>query len=171
MNIKLPPKPWAATGKAYHEGRNVINSCFVIPEEMEVVNLRLEKKYQNIRKSEQICESYMLDGAEIVLVAFGTASRLCRSVVDKARQMGIPAGLIRPVTLWPFPYDFIGDIAGKFKCMLAVEMNMGQMQEDVQLAVKGKIPVYHYGRLGGMVPVARDILEEVVKLYSGGAHR
>lgn len=169
--IELPAKPWAATGTAYHEGRNVINSCFVIPEEMEVVNLRLEKKYQQMRQSEQLCDSYMLDGAEIALVAFGTASRLCRAVVEKAREMGIPAGLIRPVTLWPFPYDFIGEIAGKFKCMLAVEMNMGQMQEDVQLAVKGQIPVYHYGRLGGMVPVARDILEEVIKLYSGGANR
>lgn len=167
--IELPAKPWAATGTAHHQGRNVINSCFVIPEEMEVVNLRLEKKYQQIRQSEQLCDSYLLEGAEIVLVAFGTASRLCRSVVDKARQRGIPVGLIRPVTLWPFPYDFIGEIAGRFKWMLTVEMNMGQMQEDVQLAVKGRIPVYHYGRLGGMVPVARDILEEVVRLYSGGA--
>ncbi|TEB17498.1 2-oxoglutarate oxidoreductase subunit KorA [Pelotomaculum sp. FP] len=171
IKIELPAKPWAATGTAYHEGRNVINSCFVIPEEMEVVNLRLEKKYQKMRQSEQLCDGYFLEDAEIVLVAFGTASRLCRSVVDKARQRGIPAGLIRPITLWPFPYDFIGEIAGKFKCMLAVEMNMGQMQEDVQLAVKGRIPVYHYGRLGGMVPVARDILEEVIKLYSGGADR
>ncbi|HBC94845.1 MAG TPA: 3-methyl-2-oxobutanoate dehydrogenase subunit beta [Pelotomaculum sp.] len=169
--IQLPAKPWAATGTAYHEGRNVINSCFVIPEEMEVVNLRLEKKYQQMRQSEQLCDGYLLEDAEIVLVAFGTASRLCRSVVDKARQRGIPAGLIRPITLWPFPYDFIGEIAGTFKCMLAVEMNMGQMQEDVQLAVKGRIPVYHYGRLGGMVPVARDILEEVIKLYGGGAER
>jgi len=104
-------------------------------------------------------------------VAFGTASRLCRAVVEKARERGIPAGLIRPVTLWPFPSDFIGAVAGQFKFMLVVEMNMGQMQEDVQLAVKGQIPVYHYGRLGGMVPVARDILEEVIKLYSGGPNR
>ncbi|MDD4237817.1 MAG: 3-methyl-2-oxobutanoate dehydrogenase subunit VorB [Desulfotomaculaceae bacterium] len=170
-NIELPAKPWAATGMAYHQGRNVINSCYVIPEEMEVVNLRLEKKYQQIRQNEPLCDSYLLEGAEIVLVAFGTASRLCRSVVDKARQRGIPVGMIRPITLWPFPYDFIEDIAGRVKWMLAVEMNMGQMQEDVQLAVKGKIPVYHYGRLGGMVPVARDILEEVVKLYNGGALR
>lgn len=169
--IEIPAKPWAATGTAYHDGKNVINSCFVIPEEMEVVNLRLEKKYQMMRQNEQIYDSYLLEDAEIVLVAFGTASRLCRAVVEKARERGIPAGLIRPVTLWPFPYDFIGEIAGNFKCMLAVEMNMGQMQEDVQLAVKGQIPVYHYGRLGGMVPVARDILEEVIKLYRGGANR
>jgi len=169
--IELPAKPWAATGTAYHEGRNVINSCYVIPAEMEVVNLRLEKKYQQIRQNEQMCDSFMLEDAEIALVAFGTASRLCRAVVEKARERGIPAGLIRPVTLWPFPSDFIGAVAGQFKFMLVVEMNMGQMQEDVQLAVKGQIPVYHYGRLGGMVPVARDILEEVIKLYSGGPNR
>jgi len=167
--LNLPVKPWATTGTAYHEGRNVINSCYVIPEVEEIVNLRLQEKYQKIIKNEQRCDSYLLEGAEIALVAFGTASRLCMSVVEKAREMGIPAGLIRPVTLWPFPHDYIGAIADRFKFMLAVEMNMGQMQEDVQLAVRGKVPVYHYGRLGGMVPLVRDILAEVVRLYEGGA--
>ncbi|MGI6491745.1 MAG: 3-methyl-2-oxobutanoate dehydrogenase subunit VorB [Peptococcaceae bacterium] len=167
--LELPVKTWATTGTAYHEGRNVINSCYVIPEVEEVVNLRLEKKYQQIIKNEQRCDSYLLEDAEIALVAFGTASRLCMSVVEKAREMGIPAGLIRPVTLWPFPHDYIGAIADRFKFMLAVEMNMGQMQEDVQLAVRGKVPVYHYGRLGGMVPLVRDILAELVRLYEGGA--
>lgn len=169
--VAIPPRPWAASGMVDHEGKNVINSCYVVPEQMEALNLKLQEKYKVIRRDEQIYEDYLLDGAELVLVAFGTASRICRAVVEKARAQGIPAGLIRPVTLWPFPSDFIGKAADKVKCFLTVELNMGQMVEDVKLAVNGRVPVYHYGRLGGMVPPARDILEEVKKLYSGGAAR
>lgn len=170
--VEIPPKPWAASGMIDHGGKkNVINSCYVIPEEMEALNTRLQKKYAEIEKNEQACEGYLLEGAEIILVAFGTASRICRAVVEKARGLGIPAGLIRPVTLWPFPSGFIGEAAGKAKCFLTVEMNAGQMVEDVRLAVNGKTPVYHFGRLGGMVPVVGEVLEEVKKLYSGGTAR
>lgn len=166
---KFPPKPWAASGLIDHpDSKKVINSCFVIPEEMEDLNLRLRDKYTQIINKEQDCEGYLLEDAEIVLVAFGTVSRICRAVVEKARQLGIPAGLVRPVTLWPFPAKLLAAGAGKAKCFLTVEMNMGQMVEDVQLAVRGRVPVYHYGRMGGMVPVAREILQEVQKLYSGG---
>jgi len=165
--VEIPPKPWATTGRAFHEGKNLINSCYVVPEEMEELNLRLLKKYNEIRQKEQACDSYLLEDAEIVLVAFGTASRISRAVVEKARALGIPAGLIRPVTLWPFPSDFVSRAAERVKCFLTVEMNMGQMVEDVRLAVQGRAPVFHYGRLGGMVPVVRDVLEEVKKLYSG----
>ena len=170
-NLEITSKPWAASGKVDHEGKNLINSCLVIPEQMEALNLRLLKKYGEISRNEPVCESYMLEGAEVVLVAFGTASRICRAVVEKARAQGIPAGLIRPVTLWPYPSDFVGQVADTVKCFLTVEMNMGQMLEDVKLAVNGKVPVYHYGRLGGMVPVARDVLEEVKKVYGGGEVR
>ncbi|BAF59386.1 pyruvate:ferredoxin oxidoreductase and related 2-oxoacid:ferredoxin oxidoreductases, alpha subunit [Pelotomaculum thermopropionicum SI] len=165
--VEIPPKPWATTGRAFHEGKNLINSCYVVPEEMEELNLRLLKKYNEIRQKEQACDSFLLEDAEIVLVAFGTASRISRAVVEKARALGIPAGLIRPVTLWPFPSDFVSRAAERVKCFLTVEMNMGQMVEDVRLAVQGRAPVFHYGRLGGMVPVVRDVLEEVKKLYSG----
>src|SRR5665647_1882590 len=103
----------------------------------------------------------MLEGAEIIVVAFGLVSRICMSAVEKARALGIPAGLIRPVTLWPFPTDFIAQAADKAKAFLTVEMNMGQMIEDVKLAVCGRAPVSHYGRLGGMVPVVGDVLEAV----------
>ncbi len=169
--IKIPQKPWAASGMIDHDGKNVINSCYVIPEEMETVNIRLQKKYAEIEQSEPVCEEYLLEGAELIVVAFGTASRICRAVVEKARAQGIPAGLIRPVTLWPFPSKIFGEAADKAKCFLTVEMNAGQMVEDVRLAVNGKAPVYHFGRLGGMVMAAGEVLEEVKKLYYGGAAR
>ncbi|MCL6634514.1 MAG: 3-methyl-2-oxobutanoate dehydrogenase subunit VorB [Peptococcaceae bacterium] len=169
--VEIPPKPWAATGMAGRGRKNLINSLYVVPEEMEKHNLELGKKYAEIRRSEQACEGYLLEGAEVVLVAFGTASRVCRAVVEKARSQGIPAGLVRPITLWPFPYDFIGKVADKAKCFLTVEMNMGQMVDDVKLAVNGRVPVHYYGRVGGMVPVAADVLEEVKKLSGGGVDR
>ena len=169
--VQIPPKLWAATGMAYHEGKNLINSCYVIPDEMEIHNLELQKKYNEIRPREQVCEDFMLEGAEVVLVAFGTASRICMKVVEKARDKGIPVGLIRPITLWPFPEKYIGEAAGGDKIFLTVEMNMGQMIEDVKLAVNGKAPVYHYGRLGGILPDARDVLTEVERLYRGGGAR
>jgi 2-oxoglutarate ferredoxin oxidoreductase subunit alpha len=171
FEVEIPQKPWAASGKIDHEGKNVINSCFVIPEEMEKVNIRLQKKYFEIEQNEPVYEGYSLEGAELILVAFGTASRICRAVVEKARAQGIPAGLIRPVTLWPFPSGGFEKAAVQAKCFLTVEMNAGQMVEDVRLAVNGKAPVHHYGRLGGMVPAAGDVLEEVKRLYYGGAVR
>ena len=167
-SIEIPPRPWATIGRDYHEDRNEINSLFVILEEMEEVNLRLLHKYEEIRAKETLCEDYMLDDAEVALVAFGTVSRICRAVVDKARDQGIRAGLIRPITLWPFPYDVISRAAKSVQCFLAVEMNMGQMFEDVEIGAKGRVPVYHYGRLGGMVPLAKDILEELKKVSERG---
>lgn len=171
LKVETTAKPWATTGMAYHDGKNLINSCYVIPEQMEDLNIRLEKKYAEITRHEQECEGYLLEDAEIVLVAFGMASRICRAVVERARAGGIPAGLIRPVSLWPFPMEFVNKVADQAKMFLAVELNMGQMIEDVQLAVCGKAPVYHYGRLGGMIPDVREVLREVEKLYRGGATR
>ncbi len=169
--VNMPPKPWATTGMVDHKCKNVINSCFVIPEEMEAVNVRLQKKYAEILRNEKAWEDYLLEGAEVILVAFGTASRICRAAVEKARDQGIPAGLIRPISLWPFPSEFIGEAADKAKCFLTVELNEGQMVEDVKLAVNGKAPVYHYGRSGGIVPLVKDVLEEIKKLHDGGADK
>jgi len=166
--VEIPPRPWAASGMIDHGGKNIINSLYVIPEQMEALNLKLLDKYNLIRREEPLCEEYLMDGAELVLVAFGTASRICRAVVEKARAGGIPAGLIRPITLWPFPSDFIVRATGTVKCFLTVEMNMGQMVEDVRLAVNGRAPVHYYGRTGGIIPAAKDVLEEVKRLYSGG---
>lgn len=168
FSVAVPPRPWAATGIKDRGHKNLINSLYVVPEELERHNLELSAKYRVIREKEQLCEEYMAEDAEIMLVSFGTASRISRAVVEKARSLGIPAGLIRPITLWPFPSDAVGRYAGRVKCFLTVEMNMGQMVDDVRLAVQGKAPVYHCGRVGGMVPVARDVLAEVGRLYGGG---
>ncbi|RYD02519.1 hypothetical protein N752_24635 [Desulforamulus aquiferis] len=111
----------------------------------------------------------MLDDAEIVLTGFGTAARIAKSVVDKARAEGIKAGLIRPITLWPFPSEIYARAAENADKFLCVEMSMGQMIEDVKLAVNGKKPVHFYGRSGGMVPLAKDVLAQVKKLMAGGA--
>lgn len=166
---EIPAKPWAASGIAARGYKNIINSCYVVPEQMEALNLKLKNKYSKIIKNEQAVEEYMIEDAEIAIVSFGTASRICRAVTEKARAYGIPVGLIRPITLWPFPSDFIGRSAEKIKCFLSVEMNMGQMVEDIKLASRGRVPVYHYGRMGGMVPSASEILEEIKKIYERGA--
>ncbi|MCL6639040.1 MAG: 3-methyl-2-oxobutanoate dehydrogenase subunit VorB [Firmicutes bacterium] len=166
--VEIPPRPWAATGIKDRGHKNLINSLYVVPEEMEVHNLELAAKYRAIRENEQMWEEYLAEDAEIMLVSFGTASRISRAVVEKARSLGIPAGLIRPVTLWPFPSGVVEKYSGKVQCFLTVEMNMGQMIDDVRLAVSGRVPVYYCGRVGGMVPVARDVLAEVKKLYGGG---
>jgi 2-oxoglutarate ferredoxin oxidoreductase subunit alpha len=168
FSVEIPPRPWAATGIKDRGHKNIINSLYVVPEELEQHNLDLGAKYSVIREKEQLCEEYMAEDAEIMLVSFGTASRISRAVVEKARSLGIPAGLLRPITLWPFPSDVVGRYADRVKCFLTVEMNMGQMVDDVRLAAQGKVPVYHCGRVGGVVPVARDVLAEVNKLYGGG---
>ncbi|MHB1043587.1 MAG: 3-methyl-2-oxobutanoate dehydrogenase subunit VorB [Eubacteriales bacterium] len=164
----IPPRPWAASGLKNRGTKNLINSVYVIPEELENHNLKLNKKYNMVQENEQLWDEYLTEGADIILVSFGTASRISRAVVEKARALGIPAGLIRPITLWPFPAKAFERFAGKVKCFLSVELNMGQMIEDVKLATGCLTPVHHYGRVGGIVPGAREVLEQVIKLYGGG---
>ncbi len=166
--VKQPPKPWAANGMMGRSKRNVINSLYIVPEECEALNEKLKAKYDEISANEKIWEEYKLEDAEIVLTAFGTVARICKSVVDKARAQGIKAGLIRPVTLWPFPAEVYAKAAQTAKLFLTVEMNLGQMIEDVKLAVKDACPVHFYGRSGGILPLAKDILAEVEKLAAGG---
>lgn len=164
---EVPEKPWAASGMRKRGHKNIINSLYIVPEELEKHNLKLNKKYSEIAGKEQRWEKYYVEGAEIILVAYGTSARICKGVVDKAREEGIAAGLIRPVTLWPFPRKVLTETVEKAKSYLAVEMSMGQMVEDVRLAVGGKRPVYHYGRCGGMIPTVAEILREVRKLAQG----
>lgn len=162
-------KPWAASGMRGRTKPNVINSLYIEPEVCEQINEKLFAKYAQIAAKEQMWEEYRLEqAAEIVLVAYGTAARICKAVVDKARAKGIKAGLIRPITLWPFPNEVVHRVAQNTKCMLTVEMSMGQMVEDVRLAANGACPVHFYGRTGGMVPMVQEILAEVEKLAAGG---
>ena len=156
----LPAKDWAVTGKA-GRNRNIVNSLYLSPEILEQQNIIRFKKYDEIKKNETRAELYKTDDAEICVVAYGAAARISKNAVDAAREKGIRAGLIRPITLWPFPNKEIFDLADKVKAFTVVEMSMGQMIQDVELAVKFKKPVNLCSRTGGMVPAPEQILESI----------
>ena len=163
------PKPWATTGKTKDRERNIITSLFIEPERMEQVNLQLQEKYRKLRE-EARHEELMIDDAEIVLVAFGLAARICQKAMELAREKGIKVGLLRPITLYPFPKKPVHDLATRVESMLVVEMNAGQMLEDVQLAVDGKCPVAFTGRMGGMIPSPEEVLEKIEALLGKEIH-
>ena len=160
---ELPAKDWALTGC---EGRqqNIVRSLWLGEGVLEAHNEKLQAKYRQIEANEVLCEEYLLDDAEIVVVAYGVAARITRAAVDKAREQAIPIGLIRPITLWPFPQEQISRSAEKFRLFLTVEMSTGQMVEDVKLAVAGKAPVLFYGRSGGGVPAVDELLQTIKQL-------
>jgi 2-oxoglutarate ferredoxin oxidoreductase subunit alpha len=160
-------KDWAAKGHQGKRPHNVVNSLYIDPNELEALNVARFEKYKGIMETEQRAEEYMMDDAEIVLVAFGASSRISHSAVDMARKQGIKAGLIRPITLWPFPEKTIKKHVDKAKVFLSVEMNMGQMVEDVRMCVESKKPVRFFGRTGGIVPTPKEVLEQIVKLNGG----
>jgi len=122
------------------------------------------KRYAEIEEKEVKYEEYMTEDAEVILVAYGITARIAKSAVNAAREAGIKAGLLRPITLWPFPKAKIAELAGTVKAFMSVEMSMGQMVDDVKLAVNGKCPVTFYGRTGGMIPSVEEITKETVKL-------
>ncbi|HHY05431.1 MAG TPA: 3-methyl-2-oxobutanoate dehydrogenase subunit VorB [Clostridia bacterium] len=155
---------WATTGKQGREHTNIINSLYLKPEELEAHNRRLEKKYLEIMKQETMAEQYLTEDAEVVIAAYGMTARITKAAVDMARREGIKAGVFRPITLWPFPQRELNEATQKAQVVLTVEMSLGQMVEDVQLALKGRLPVEFYGRVGGMVPTAEEVLNEVKKI-------
>jgi 2-oxoglutarate ferredoxin oxidoreductase subunit alpha len=152
--------PWATTGKRHVRERNIITSLFIQPERMEKLNLVLQAKYSQMQK-EVRWEEIRTEDAAIVLVAFGLTSRICEKTVDLAREKGLKVGLLRPITLYPFPTNTIAKLAKSSQAFLTVEMNAGQMVEDVRLAVNGKRPVDFYGRMGGMIPSPEEVLVHV----------
>ncbi len=156
--------PWAARGKNADRGRNVITSLELDPALMEENNIRFQKKYREIEEKEVRYEEFHCEDAEYLLVAFGSSARICQKVVELAREEGIKLGLLRPITLWPFPSKILNQYADKVKGMLSVELNAGQMVEDVRLAVNGKVKVEHFGRLGGIVFTPDEILEALKRL-------
>jgi len=160
---KLPPKDWVLTG-AQGRAQNIIRSLWLGEGVLEELNYKLQAKYEQIQKNEVLCEQYEIDDAEIVVVAYGVAARIVRGAVDKAREQGIKVGWIRPITLWPFPTEQISRAANEFRIFLTVEMSLGQMVEDVKLAVAGKAPVLFYGRPGGGVPTVDEILAKIKQL-------
>ncbi|HOW52687.1 MAG TPA: 3-methyl-2-oxobutanoate dehydrogenase subunit VorB [bacterium] len=158
-------KPWATMGKTPDRERNVITSLNIQSEKMEKVNFRLQAKYKEIEDKEVRFENYHADDADVVLVAYGVTSRITKKVVDLARAEGLKVGLVRPITLWPFPKKKLDELAKKpaVKFFLSVEMSCGQMVEDVQLVSNGRKPVHFYGRQGGIIPTAEEILDVIKK--------
>jgi 2-oxoglutarate ferredoxin oxidoreductase subunit alpha len=160
---ELPPKDWALTG-AKGRPQNIVRSLWLGEGALEEHNNKFQAKYQRIQENEVLCEQYRMDEAEIVVVAYGIVARIARTAVDQAREEGISAGLIRPITLWPFPTKQISAAAETFRMFLTVEMSCGQMVEDVQLAVAGKCPVLLHGRPGGGVPSVDEVLDRIRQL-------
>lgn len=161
--IKKSEKPWATTGKTPDRERNIITSLFIKPEKMEVVNLHLNAKYEEIAKNEVRYEEIETKDAEYLLVAYGLSARISHKVVILARAKGIKLGLLRPITLWPYPSEVLFKLADQVKGMMTVELNAGQMVEDVRLAVNGKVKVGHYGRMGGIIPSPEEVEEYLEK--------
>ena len=165
---QVPEKTWAATGWSdKSRPRAIINSLYIEAEQMKAVSERLLARYAQITEKETKVEEFMMDDAQYCIAAYGTTARIAKSAVVKARQMGIKAGLIRPITIWPFPSEAFAKAAEQVKAFLTVEMSTGQMVEDVRLAVAGKKPVYFKGTLGGFVPTTQDMVNELVKLTEG----
>ena len=166
-DVKLPEKPWATNGHKNAREHNIINSLYIQADELEQIVRERYKKYDEIMANEQKSESYLVDDADIVIVAYGSSSRVARSAVNAARAEGIKVGLIRPITLWPFPKDVISKAADSAKVMLAVEMSMGQMVEDVRLVAGDRCPVEFFGRTGGVIPTPAEVLAEIKRLAGG----
>ena len=160
-------KPWALTGTECKRPHNIVNSLYLKPDELEKKNFERYEKYKIIEENEPIWEEYMMDDAEYCVVAFGIASRVAKNAVVAAREEGIKVGLIRPITLWPFPKAPLAKAADKVKSFISVELNMGQMVEDIKLSADCKKPVYLCNRCGGMIPSPDEVLESIRKAVKG----
>lgn len=159
----LPERPWAASGHQNKRKHNVVNSLYLTPQALENLVVERFERYEKIKATEQRASEYLTEDADIILVAFGASARVAHSAVDMARAQGIKAGLIRPITLWPFPTDCLKKAAKTAKGFLSVEMNMGQMVDDVKLAIDCSRPVEFFGRTGGVIPTPNEILEKIIK--------
>lgn len=162
--IKKTFKPWATTGKTADRKRNSITSLFMKPEDMEAHNLKLVAKYNEMRKNEVRFEEIQTADADYIFVAYGLSARICMKAMDIARSKGLKVGLFRPITLFPFPEKRLEELASDVKLMLTVELNSGQMVEDVRLAVNGKVPVKFYGRMGGVMPTPEEVVKKMESL-------
>ena len=164
---ELPEKPWATTGTGMKRKRNIINSLYLKPDELEKTVIERYERYKTIEENETMVECVDTEDADIIITAYGTISRIAKTAKEILSDMGIKAGIIRPITLWPFPKEAYRSVAEAGKPILTVEMSMGQMVEDVKLAVMGKTDVYFYGRTGGMVPTPYEIVSRVEKILGG----
>ena len=159
---------WAATGKGNRAKSNLITSLDLDPVVKEKFNQKMIDKYEKIKENEVRFEEYCCDDADYLIVAYGTSARVCTKSIQIARAQGIKAGLFRPVTLFPFPYARINELADKVKGILSVEMSAGQMIEDIALAISNKKPVRHFGRMGGIVTAPDEVVEKLKTFFIGG---
>ena len=164
-----PQKPWATTGTNMEREHNIVNSLFLSPEKLEEENFKRYERYKYIEENEAMYEEYMMDDAEICIAAFGIAARVAKNAINEAREQGIKVGLIRPITLWPFPNAPFKKAADKVKQIISVELSMGQMIDDIKLASECRVPVTLCNRVGGMIPSPEQVLEAILKANNGGA--
>lgn len=161
----LPAKPWAASGHAGARPHNVINSLHLDSEKLYQDNVRRFETYERIKRDEVRVETYRTEDADVVVTAFGAAARIARSAVNAAREEGIRAGLFRPITLWPYPTRALQEC--RARAVLTVELNMGQMVEDVRLALEGAVPVSFFGKCGGIIPTPDEVLDQIRGIAEG----
>ena len=168
LNLEdLPAKPWAIDGHKNQRGRNTISSLQLAAQDLEDSIQSRWERYRQIKATEQRVETYLLDDAEIALVAYGAASRIARTAVNKAREQGIKVGLIRLITLWPFPVDAINEATDKVNAFLVTEFSMGQMVDDVRLVTNGRKPVHFFAHTGGVVQTPDEIVEALRRVDAG----
>ncbi len=163
----LPVKGWATTGTEGKRKPNIINSLALDPQDLEDHNHKLQAKYDAMRADETRYELYNMENAEVVCVAYGTTSRIVKNAIDALKAEGVNVGLIRPITLWPFPEKAFDQIEASTKSILTVEMSMGQMIDDVKIANNGRLPVDFYGRCGGMIPEPEAIMDKIKEMIGG----
>ena len=159
-----PAKPWACTGHKNEREHNIINSLYLVPEELERSNIERFERYEEVKKNLTLYDTYLTEDAEIVVTAFGASARIARSAVTAARAEGIKAGLVRPKTIWPFPAQAYRDCLPTAKAFLSVEMSMGQMVDDVRLAIECARPVHFFGHTGGVVPTPNEVLAKIKEI-------
>ncbi len=164
---EVPEKTWATTTTDMKRKRNIINSLYIQPEELEKINNERLEKYNYIKENEVKVECTNVEDADVVLVAYGVVARIAKTAMNMMREKGVKVGVIRPITLWPFPEKTIKEAAKTAKAFISVEMSQGQMVEDVRLAVGDTAPVYFYGRNGGVVPTPDEICAEIEKIAGG----
>ena len=169
--VKQYDKPWALTGTQGKRKHNIVNSLFLKPEELEIENFKRYERYNKIAETEVMYEEYKMEDAEVCIVAFGVAARVSQNAIDEARKQRIKVGMIRPITLWPFPKKVLLEAADKVKAFVSVELSMGQMIEDVELATRCKKPVLLCNRAGGMIPTTKDVLAKIKEADTLGGAR
>jgi len=167
---ELPEKDWATTGTGGKRKPNIINSLRLDPAELEQLNIGLQEKYAQVKANEVRYETHQTEDAELVFVAYGTSSRIVKNAVAVMRSNGLKVGLIRPITLWPFPEQAFDELPESVRALMSVELSHGQMIDDVKIAARGRWPVGLYGRSGGMIFTQQEIVEAGEKLLREVSH-